>query len=157
MTKYTPFTPSPRRAVPWAAALLAALLIAGCSAPPAKKPVRRPPVPTAPGDGWVGSYYGTVPCTPPVSSTCTAQQIVLTLRPSHTYRLQTTVQRRGQPYTIASNGRFQWDATGTVITLASKDENARLRINNGMAERLPGINDDITDVSAYRGYVLRKQ
>lgn len=148
-------SPSRRRAAPWAAALAVALFIAGCTAPP-PKPERPAPRPV-PSMGWVGSYYGTVPCTPPVSSTCTAQQLVLTLLPSHTYRLQTTVQRRGKPYTIASNGRFQWDATGTVITLASKDENARLRIANGTAERLPGINDDITDVSAYRGYVLRKQ
>ena len=107
--------------------------------------------------GWVGSYYGTVPCTPPVSSTCTAQQLVLTLLPSHTYRLQTTVQRRGKPYTIVSKGRFQWDSSRTVITLASKDENARLRIGPGTAERLPGIDDDIDDADAYRGYILRKQ
>ena len=38
----------------------------------------------------------------------------------------------------------------------SQDENARLRINNGTIERLPGINDDALDINAYRGYVLRK-
>ena len=41
--------------------------------------------------------------------------------------------------------------------MASKDENARLRIGNSVAERLPGVNDDIDDINAYRGYILRKQ
>ena len=159
------FRPSSRLASriclrPWrhlAGLTLAALLVAGCGTSP--KPTPRPakPRPTAPTQGWMGTYRGTVPCMPPSTPACTAQQLALTLLPGNTYELETTVQRRGQPYTIVSKGRFQWDSSRTVITLASKDENARLRIGPGTAERLPGIDDDIDDADAYRGYILRKR
>ena len=56
------------------------------------------------------------------------------LLPGNTYELETTVQRRGKPYTIVSKGRFQCDSSRTVITLASKDENARLRIGPGTSD-----------------------
>ena len=135
---------------------LAALLAAGCATRPPPTPTR-PARTISPAQNWMGTYRGTVPCAPPATPACTTQRLALTLMPGNTYELETTVQRRGRPYTIVSKGRFNWDATRTVITLASKDENARLRINNGTIERLPGINDDTLDVNAYRGYVLRKQ
>ncbi|MFV0600677.1 MAG: copper resistance protein NlpE N-terminal domain-containing protein [Brachymonas sp.] len=136
-------------------AACAVALMAGCAIAPPQVPVK-PPRPAGTAQNWVGTYRGTVPCTPPASS-CTSERIALTLLPSNTYELETTVQRRGKPYTLVSRGRFQWNATRTVITLASKDENARLRIGNGIVERLPGVNDDIHDINAYRGYILRKQ
>ena len=105
--------------------------------------------------GWVGTYSGTVPC--PAAANCTEQQLTLTLQPNNSYQLDTTVLRRGQPYTISSTGRLQWDETGRIITLASKDENARLLIHNNTAQRLPGSTDIDIDPAAYKGYVLRKQ
>ena len=134
-----------------------ALLVAGCVGTPGVAVKTTRPVPASFTQPWVGTYRGTVPCTPPATAACTSEQVALTLLPGGTYELQTTVQRRGKPYTLVSRGRFQWDATRTVITLASKDENARLRIGNSVAERLPGVNDDIDDINAYRGYILRKQ
>ena len=143
-----------------AAGTLAAALLAGCGtppapvAPPAKK--RRAPARIAqPAVGWVGTYSGTVPC--PAAANCTEQQLTLTLQPNNSYQLDTTVLRRGQPYTISSTGRLQWDETGRIITLASKDENARLLIHNNTAQRLPGSTDIDIDPAAYKGYVLRKQ
>lgn len=150
---------------PWrtlAGFTLTALFIAGCGTapkptPPATpKPRPRPPV-VSRVENWMGTYRGTVPCTPPATPACTAQQLVLTLLPGNSYELETTVQRRGKPYTIVSKGRFQWDATRTVITLASKDENARLRVGPGTVERLPGADDDVTDASAFQGYILHKR
>ena len=135
-----------------ASAACAAALVAGCASAPPEVPAKTTR-PAGIPKNWVGTYRGTVPCTPPASS-CTSERVALTLLPSNTYELETTVQRRGKPYTLVSRGRFQWDATRTVITLASKDETARLRIGNGIAERLPGVNDDI---NVYRGYILRRQ
>lgn len=139
-----------------AALALVTLVATGCATNPPPQPGRITR-PASPAPNWVGTYRGTVPCTPPATAGCTSEQLALTLLPSNTYELETTVQRRGKPYTLVSRGRFQWDSTRTVITLASKDENARLRIGNDIAERLPGINDDIHDINAYRGYILRKQ
>ena len=147
----------PRQWRALAAGALGALLLAGCgTSPQPTPPAPTPPRPTVP-QNWTGTSPGTVPCTPPSTPACTSQQLALTLLPGNTYELETTVQRRGQPYTIVSKGRFQWDSSRTVITLASKDENARLRIGPGTAERLPGIDDDIDDANAYRGYILRKR
>ena len=148
----------PRQWRALAAGALAAWLLAGCGTSPKPSPKAPTPLPSANlSQGWMGTYRGTVPCTPPSTPACTSQQLALTLLPGNTYELETTVQRRGQPYTIVSKGRFQWDSSRTVITLASKDENARLRIGPGTAERLPGIDDDIDDADAYRGYILRKR
>lgn len=146
----------PRQWRALAAGALTAWLLAGCGTSP--KPTPKAPTPQHPSapQNWMGTYRGTVPCTPLSTPTCTSQQLALTLLPGNTYELEITVRRR-QPYTIVSKGRFQWDSSRTVITLASKDENARLRIGPGTAERLPGIDDDIDDADAYRGYILRKR
>ncbi len=154
MSRYFSFS---RAYLSLAVGALAAALLAGCGAPPPKTVKRVPARVTRPALGWVGTYTGTVPCTQPTAASCTAQQLTLTLMPNSTYQLDTTVLRRGQPYTISSTGRLQWDETGSVITLASKDENARLLITNGTAQRLPGNTDVDVDPSIYSGYVLRKK
>ncbi|MDO5654236.1 MAG: copper resistance protein NlpE N-terminal domain-containing protein [Brachymonas sp.] len=140
------------------AALVVAALIAGCAAPPPPKPTRPVPTRPTPSVGWSGTYRGTVPCGPSSpAAICQSKYVELTLLPGNSYRLETTVRRPGKPYTIVSNGRFRWDDTGTIVTLASKDENMRLRIRNNRAERLPGSNDETDDLNAHRGYVLQKQ
>ncbi|MDO4795364.1 MAG: copper resistance protein NlpE N-terminal domain-containing protein [Brachymonas sp.] len=141
-----------------AACAITALFIAGCGSSPKpvpkpSKPRPRPPV-VRRVENWMGTYRGTVPCASLATPGCTAQQLTLTLLPGDQYELETTVQRGGRPYTIMSKGRFQWDAGRTVITLASKDENARLRIGPNTLERLPGLHDDVQE--SYHGYILRK-
>ena len=140
-----------------ASATLAAALLAGCGAPPPAKraSVRIPRI--QPAAGWVGTYSGTVSCSLPTTSGCTAQQLTLTLLPNNTYQLDTTVLRHGQPYTISSSGRLQWDESGRIITLASKDENARLLVSNKTLQRLPGNTDVDVDPAIYKGSVLHKQ
>lgn len=81
--------------------------------------------------------------------------LMLTLNPGNTYSLTTTMLRRGKPYSFTSHGRFQWDAGTSVITLASKDENARLRVGQGQLERIS--TDALTPEEAARQpLVLRK-
>lgn len=139
----------------------AALALAGCAAPSAE--------PTAPqksrtqaaisrrnASAWLGQYSGTMPCLPANQASCSARKMHLSLSFDNTYRLVTTVLRpRGKPYKLISNGRFVWDASGRVITLAAKDGNARLQLAPGKLIRLPSLHDE--QKNAHSGYVLYKQ
>lgn len=138
---------------------LTAMMLAGCPSKPVRKPPAHPvvrPAVTRPSSGW-STWRGTVPCEPYNTSICRSKDVVLTLLPGNTYRMETTIRRQGKPYSIVSNGRFQWDSSGTIITLAAKDEGARLRIDGRRMERLPSINDDSDDAELHRGYVLHRQ
>lgn len=89
----------PASGAPWPPAHSAPccwLAVAPAPNQPLQPPRRRATVP----QNWTGTYRGTVPCTPPSTPACTSQQLALTLLPGNTYELETTVQRRGQPYTI---------------------------------------------------------
>ena len=61
-------------------AACAVALMAGCAIAPPQVPVK-PPRPAGTAQNWVGTYRGTVPCTPPASS-CTSERIALTDLPS---------------------------------------------------------------------------
>lgn len=149
-----------RRGAALASAVLAAALLTGCPGKPVKqtaKPSPKPTVVTQPFSG-TGTWRGAVPCNPHNSNICRSKDIVLNLFAGGTYRLQTTIRRKGgQPYNIVSNGRYTWDETGTIVTLAAKDEGARLRIEGRKMTRLPSINDEIQDADRHSGYVLYKQ
>ena len=130
-----------------------ALLLAGCgSSPPA--PTSKNTVRTMPRGvhnanlGWVGSYRTNAPCPQSGAPGCTSQTLMLMLNPDNTYSLTTTTYRRsGAPYSFTSRARFRWD--GRDIVLASKDENARLRVNsNGTLERIGA--DGLTQSEAAR-------
>lgn len=123
------------------AVVAASLLLAGCETPP-PAPKRGTSVRTIPRTvhnanlNWVGSYRATAPCPVGGAAGCAGQTLMLTLNPDNTYSMTTTTMRRtGAPYSFTSRSRFRWD--GQNIVLASKDENARLRITgNGTLERI---------------------
>lgn len=135
------------------------LCVVGCAAP---KPQSGTPqrnvaaVSRRNTSAWLGQYSGTVPCMPANDASCKARKVHLSLAFDNTYRLITTVIRpRGEPYRLISNGRFVWDNSGRIITLASKDGNARLQLAPRKLIRLPSLHDEQKD--AYSGYVLHKQ
>ena len=118
-----------------------AMLLAGCGSPPpastSKSTVRTMPRSVSNANlGWVGSYRTNAPCPQTGAPGCTSQTLMLMLNPDNTYSLTTTMLRRGRPYTFTSSARFRWDASRTVIILASKDESARLRVGRNTLERI---------------------
>lgn len=139
------------------------LIIVGCAAAPDKTSApkkNRHMMPTVVSrsnpSAWLGQYGGTIPCMPANQKSCSARKIHLTLSFDNTYRLITTVLRpRGKPYKLISNGRFVWDTSGRVITLASKDGNARLQLASRKLIRLPSLHDEQQD--GHIGYILYKQ
>ena len=141
----------PLRAVGLALAA-GALLLAGCGTPPqstSKSTARQIKRPAQNANlGWVGSYRTNAPCPLTGAPGCTSQTLMLMLNPDNTYSLTTTTYRRsGAPYSFTSRARFRWD--GRDIVLASKDENARLRVNsNGTLERIGA--DGLTQSEAAR-------
>ena len=127
----------------WWAAALSSLLLAACGTPaptPDTHVRRAPPVRTTPGSdlpAWVGGDRAPDPGWPHAApGSCRGMELALTLRPNMTYSLTTTMLRRGRPYTFTSSARFRWDASRTVIILASKDESARLRVGRNTLERI---------------------
>ncbi len=92
---------------------------------------------------WVGRYRAEASC-PTASGGCTSQVLLLTLNPDRSYSLATTTNRRGgRPYTVTSRAQFRMDPDGRVITLASKDENTRLRLDGDTLVRIgrDGLNE----------------
>lgn len=137
----------------------AMLVVSGCATPKPKPSTLKPSAPTVSrrnASAWLGQYSGTVPCMPANDVSCKARKVHLSLAFDNTYRLITTIIRpRGEPYKLISNGRFVWDASGQVITLASKDGNARLQLAPRKLIRLPSLHDE--HKNTYSGYVLHKQ
>ena len=130
-----------------------AMLLAGAGSPPpastAKSTGRTMPRSVSNANlGWVGSYRTNAPCPQTGAPGCTSQTLMLMLNPDNTYSLTTTTYRRsGAPYSFTSRARFRWD--GRDIVLASKDENARLRVvGNGTLERIGA--DGLTQSEAAR-------
>ena len=77
------FFSRPRQWRALAAGALAAWLLAGCGTSPKPSPNAPTPLPsTILSQGWMGTYRGTVPCTPPSTPACTSQQLALTLLPA---------------------------------------------------------------------------
>ncbi len=142
------------------AASMVIAMISGCSTNPAKpnKPTQKPThagVSRSNPASWLGQYSGTAPCIPANARSCKKRKINLSLSFDNNYRLITTVIRpRGEPYRLVSNGRFVWDASGKVITLASKDGNARLQLAPRKLIRLPSLHDGKEDANS--SYVLHK-
>ena len=142
-----------KRTVVWGLLIvMTGLLLAGCGTPPqstSKSTVRQIKRPAQNANlGWVGSYRTNAPCPLTGAPGCTSQTLMLMLNPDNTYSLTTTTYRRsGAPYSFTSRARFRWD--GRDIVLASKDENARLRVNsNGTLERIGA--DGLTQSEAAR-------
>ena len=66
---------------------------------------------------WEGTYFGVVPC-----ADCPGIETRITLNKDETYHVSWKYQDKGDE-TFENTGKFQWDASGGIITLGSLDKN----------------------------------
>ena len=140
-----------------ALATTGAVIVAGCAGGPSTGSGATQVAPT-PVQGarysvnWPGRYIGSSRCPSNAPAGCTGIDQVLTLNSGNTYTLSTTVKRRTQPYSFTSNGRFRWDASNSVIQLASKDENMRLNVGRAGLTRIS--TDIMSEAEAQRNLLV---
>jgi len=65
---------------------------------------------------WEGTYFGIVPC-----ADCPGIETRITLNKDETYHVSWKYQDKGDE-TFENTGKFQWDASGGIITLGSLDK-----------------------------------
>jgi len=65
---------------------------------------------------WDGNYYGVVPC-----ADCPGIETRITLNKDETYQVSWKYQDKGDE-TFQNSGKFQWDASGGIITLGNLDK-----------------------------------
>jgi len=103
---------------------------------------------------WSGTYQGTLPC-----ADCPGIRYVLTLKEDNTYQLKTQYLERSDSVNTDS-GTFEWDKSGSQITLANRGEKFQVgenqlfhldmegnRITGNLAEHyiLTKATDNLTD------------
>ena len=140
-----------------AAGCAGAVIVAGCAGGPTTGSTATQVAPTAVqaerySVNWPGRYIGSSRCPSNAPAGCTGIDMVLTLNGSNTYTLSTTIKRRSQPYSFTSNGRFRWDASNSVIQLASKDENMRLSVGRAGLTRIS--TDIMSEAEAQRNLLV---
>eukprot|EP01133_Synstelium_polycarpum_P010467 gene10467-12187_t len=60
---------------------------------------------------WDGTYKGTVPC-----ADCPGIETIITLNKDQSYSMETKYLEKGKKVSV-ENGTFNWDKTGSKITL----------------------------------------
>lgn len=99
---------------------------------------------------WNGEYEGVLPC-----ADCEGIKTTIQLNDNGTYVMTTKYLGEGQEETV--EGSFEWDATGTVVTLINDDEEPyKLKVVEGAIQKLDIEGKEITGELA-KLYFLQKK
>lgn len=97
---------------------------------------------------WNGKYEGVLPC-----ADCEGIKTTILLKDNDTYVMTIKYLGEGQEETV--EGAFEWDATGTIITLVN-EESYKLKVVEGAIQKLDIEGKEITGEMADL-YFLRKK
>lgn len=99
---------------------------------------------------WSGKYEGILPC-----ADCEGIKTTIQLNDNGTYVMTTKYLGEGQEETV--EGSFEWDKTGTVVTLINDDEEPyKLKVLEGAIQKLDIEGKEITGELA-KLYFLQKK
>jgi copper homeostasis protein (lipoprotein) len=102
---------------------------------------------------WAGLYFGIVPC-----ADCEGIKTIITLNKDQTYSLETKYLGKSGDAELMK-GEFEWDKTGSKITLKNVDKNQRAsmyRVGENTLTQLDLKGNTITGTLADK-YILRKE
>lgn len=98
---------------------------------------------------WVGEYKGTIPC-----ADCEGIITTIHIEADHTYTKESKYMGREGMY--EESGIFEWNRSGSVITLMSGEERRQYRVSENKIIHLDNEGHEIVGAMAYR-YELMKQ
>jgi len=78
---------------------------------------------------WAGVYQGVFPC-----ADCSGIKTRLELKPNHSYELTEQYQDKGNGQEFKSTGTFEFDSSGSLITLDQKAESRKFFIGENFLE-----------------------
>jgi len=131
---------------------IAIIVLAACTAPGPQAPDTMPARPHSSRDAldWAGTYAGTLPC-----ADCPGIRTKVQLRMDGTFTLtQEYLERSAAPY--VTQGRFEWDADGRDVILASPGGPMRFWVGEGWLQLRDRAGQPIGGPNA-AAYSLRKQ
>lgn len=99
---------------------------------------------------WAGEYSGTIPC-----ASCPGIDLTIVLNDDGTYS-KTSVYQEKKDGRFEELGTFAWDATGSIVTLTSKDDTSSFKVHEGSILLLDTEGNEITGELANM-YVLTKK
>ena len=101
---------------------------------------------------WVGTYEGTMPC-----ADCSGIETMLTISEDNSYIITQSYQGKGGQI-FEEKGLFQWDETGSIITLQREGEESKFhqyRVGENVLFKLDSNGNRINgDLSEF--YILKK-
>ena len=99
---------------------------------------------------WAGDYHGTLPC-----ADCEGIKTQLSLNSDSTYHLTETYLGKGDENPFKSQGRFNFDDTGSVITLDQDGEQPKFFVAENQLYALDQADKKIEGNMAQH-YILNK-
>lgn len=78
---------------------------------------------------WAGEYKGLFPC-----ADCEGIETKLELKPDHTYTLTEEYKGKGDGKKFKTEGKFEFDTTGTIITLDKASEQRKFFVGENFLE-----------------------
>lgn len=100
---------------------------------------------------WAGTYQGTLPC-----ASCSAIKMEILLNRDGSYEQTNVYEHDGESDVVISSGTFNWDESGSIITLNSAEKPNQFFVGENYLATLDMDGNRITGDLADK-YILTKE